>query len=83
MNNQDLKQIALDCIDKIPENNKDLDFSDFPFKHCILDNFLEETFGFLMKVLSAEDILLSTLLKELSVDTLPRSKRYLKMDSDI
>tara|TARA_X000001036_G_scaffold367074_1_gene352104 strand:+ start:498 stop:1274 length:777 start_codon:yes stop_codon:yes gene_type:complete len=42
MNNQDLKQIALDCIDKISENNKDLDFSDFPFKHCILDNFLEE-----------------------------------------
>ena len=42
MNNQKLKQIALSCTDKISKNNEDLDFSDFPFKHCVLDNFLDE-----------------------------------------
>lgn len=42
MNNQQLKRIALDCVDKISRDNKDINFSTFPFKHCVLDKFLDE-----------------------------------------
>lgn len=41
MNNKDLKKIAIDCISKISRENNKMEYSDFPFKHIVLDDFLD------------------------------------------
>tara|TARA_Y200000002_G_C22685055_1_gene665642 strand:+ start:1958 stop:2734 length:777 start_codon:yes stop_codon:yes gene_type:complete len=41
MNNKDLKKIAIDCTSRISKENKKMEYSDFPFKHIVLDDFLD------------------------------------------
>ena len=45
MKNKELRQIAIESTEKISLQNKDLEFSEFPFKHCVLDNFMPEAFA--------------------------------------
>lgn len=42
MKNKELKKVAIDSTEKISVNNKDFEFCEFPFKHFVLDNFLNE-----------------------------------------
>jgi Rps23 Pro-64 3,4-dihydroxylase Tpa1-like proline 4-hydroxylase len=40
MNNKELKKIAIESCKKIDRNNSDFEYSDKPFRHFIVDNFL-------------------------------------------